>query len=398
MLKGKKILLGITGSIAAYKSLFLIRLLVKEGANVKVVLTSSAKGFVTPLSVSTLSQNPAYSDFFEKETGEWNNHVELGLWADFFVIAPVTASTISKMAHGQADNLLITTYLSARCPVFFAPAMDLDMYKHPTTQKNIKILQQFGNILINPGSGELASGLNGEGRMAEPEEIVETLKKYKPQGILSGKNVLVSAGPTYEKIDPVRFVGNFSSGLMGIELAKEAYFLGADVTLVCGPTHLEMPQHIKVVRVESAKEMELTCLEYFNLSDITIMAAAVADYTVSEKSNTKIKKNSGSLSLELVPTTDILSAMGKRKNETQLLVGFALETDNELQNAQKKLVDKKVDVIVLNSLKTEGAGFSTPTNKVSMLLKNGKVLHTELKSKREIAKEIWQTVVNLEKE
>lgn len=397
MLKGKKILLGITGSIAAYKSLFLIRLLVKEGANVKVILTPSAKGFITPLSVSTLSQNPVHTDFFNKETGEWNNHVELGLWADLFLIAPVTASTISKMAHGHADNLLITTYLSARCPVFFAPAMDLDMYKHATTQKNINVLQQFGNLLINPGNGELASGLIGEGRMAEPEEILEYLKKFIPKGILSGKKVLISAGPTYEKIDPVRFIGNFSSGLMGIELAKEAYFLGADVTLVCGPSHLEMPNNINVIRVESAKEMETACLQNFYESNITIMAAAVADYTVSEKSNSKIKKNVGSLSLELMPTTDILAEMGKRKKENQLLVGFALETDNELKNAQKKLVEKNADIIVLNSLNNEGTGFSTATNKVSMLLKNGKVLNTELKSKREIAKEIWQTVVNLEK-
>lgn len=398
MLKGKNILLGITGSIAAYKSLFLIRLLVKEGANVKVLLTPSAKEFVTPLTASTLSQNPVYSDFYNSETGEWNSHVELGLWADMMLIAPVTASALSKMACGAADNLLITTYLSARCPVFFAPAMDLDMYKHPSTLANISSLDRFGNIFIKPTNGDLASGLAGEGRMAEPEDIIRVLKNYKSKGVLSGKKVLVTAGPTYEKLDPVRFVGNFSSGLMGIELAKEAKALGSEVTLVCGPTHLEKPEHIRVISVVSAEEMAKACFEHYQEADITIMAAAVADYTVKEKSNTKIKKKANSLSLTLVPTTDILFEMGKRKRNNQLLVGFALETENELENAEKKRIEKNADMIVLNSLNIPGAGFSTATNQVVMLTKNGEQVSTQLKNKREIAKEIWQTVVNLVKQ
>lgn len=398
MLKGKNILLGITGSIAAYKSLFLIRLLVKEGANVRVLLTPSAKEFVTPLTVSTLSQNPVYTDFYKPETGEWNSHVDLGLWADMMLIAPVTASTLSKMANGAADNLLITTYLSARCPVFFAPAMDLDMYKHPSTIANISTLERYGNIFIKPTSGDLASGLVGEGRMAEPEEIIDILRKYKGSGTLCGKKVMVSAGPTYEKLDPVRFIGNFSSGLMGIELAKEAKALGAEVTLICGPTHLEMPEHIQVISVVSAEEMAKACLEHFKETDITIMAAAVADYTVKEKSCTKIKKKANTLSLTLVPTTDILFEMGKRKKENQFLVGFALETDNELANAEKKRIEKNADMIVLNSLNIPGAGFSKPTNQVVILTKNREQVPTQLKTKKEIAKEIWQTIVNLVKQ
>lgn len=395
VLRGKKILLGITGSIAAYKSAWLVRLLKKEGAEVRVILSPAAKGFVTPLTLSTLSEQPVYTDFFNKQTGEWNSHVDLGLWADIFLIAPVTAATLSKMAAGHADNLLLTTYLSARCPVFFAPAMDLDMYKHPSTQQNIRILQSYGNTCIQPESGALASGLEGEGRMPEPETILEILKKYFPAGPLTGKKVLVSAGPTYEAIDAVRFIGNHSSGLMGIEIANYFSNQGSDVTLVCGPSHIPMPYGLSLVQVTSAAEMATACLQAFPQTDICVMAAAVADYTPAHPHTQKLKKEKAEMQLPLLPTTDILSEMGKIKKKNQVLVGFALETTNEIENARKKLIQKNADMIVLNSLNDEGAGFSKETNKVYFITRHTKIEETALKSKKEIAAEIGKMIVPL---
>ncbi len=396
MLSGKKILLGITGGIAAYKTTFLTRLLVKAGADVKIVLTNSASSFVSPLTLATLSKNEVVSSFVKEEnnTTNWNNHVSLGLWADLMLIAPATANTLSKMAHGTCDNLLLATYLSAKCPVFFAPAMDLDMYKHPSTKQSLEKLQEFGNMMIPAESGELASGLHGEGRMAEPENIVAFITEYLSEGLpLKGKKVLITAGPTYEAIDPVRFVGNHSSGLMGFELAKSAANLGAEVVLISGPSHLKVDHtKIKVVRVVSADQMyDATHLEYDD-TDIAICAAAVADYKPKSVASQKIKKTSDDLAIDLVKNKDILLALGKKK-KNQFLVGFALETQNEIENAKKKLERKNLDGIVLNSMNDKGAGFGKTTNKVTFIDKNSKIKSFELKTKAAVAVDIFNEII-----
>ncbi len=390
MLKGKKILIGITGSIAAYKIPYLIRLLIREGAEVQVILTPNARDFVTPLTLSTLSKRPVLTETFSQVDGTWNSHVDMGIWADLMLIAPASAATLSKLATGQADNLLVTTYLSAKCPVFFAPAMDLDMYKHPTTKQNIQTLVSFGHHLIEPQVGELASGLSGAGRMEEPEKMLEIITDYfKKKSEFSDKKILVTAGPTYEAIDPVRFIGNYSSGLMGFEIAREAAERGAKVTLICGPTHLSCSTPgIKRVDVVSALEMSEVCNEVFGETDITIMAAAVADFTPVNVFESKIKKDASFSSIQLKPTEDILSGLGKRKKESQLLVGFALETNSELENARKKLENKNLDLIVLNSLNDEGAGFGVSTNKITILDKGGRITSYPLKPKNEVATDI----------
>ena len=373
MLKGKHIILGVTGSIAAYKAATLTRLLVKEGASVKVVMTPLAKEFITPLTMATLSKSPIMVDFYNPENGDWNSHVDLGLWADLYLIAPASANTIGKMAGGIADNLLLTTYLSAKCPVMVAPAMDLDMYKHPATQRNLKVLQSFGNIIIEPESGELASGLIGKGRMEEPERIVAFITDYfARQAGFKGKKVVVTAGPTYEKIDPVRFIGNYSSGKMGLAIAEELAGRGAEVVLVCGPVNLKTSHPaIRRVDVESAAQMyEVTSKEFVN-SDVAVLSAAVADFTPKEKADHKIKRGKDDLLLELLPTKDIAAELGRIKTVSQLLVGFALETNDEEMNALSKMQRKNLDMIVLNSLNDKGAGFSVDTNKVTILDKAG---------------------------
>ena len=396
MLGGKKILLGITGGIAAYKTAFLIRLFIKAGAEVKVILTESAAEFVSPLTLATLSKNPVLSSFVKEEDGQtdWNNHVELGLWADLMLIAPATANTLSKMAHGTCDNLLLATYLSAKCPVFFAPAMDLDMFKHPSTKKSFKTLESYGNIMIPANTGELASGLHGEGRMAEPEEILSFLEDYfAANAPLKQKKVLITAGPTYEALDPVRFIGNHSSGQMGYELAKTAADLGAEVFLISGPSHLNIEHNrVKLIRVTSAEEMYEKSHEYFDEVDFAICAAAVSDYRPREIASQKIKKDSAELKLELVKNKDILLSLGEKK-KNQFLVGFALETENEVENAKGKLKKKNLDAIVLNSLNDEGAGFSSPTNKISFIDKNLKITSFELKSKAAVASDIWDEII-----
>ena len=397
MLKGKNILLGVCGSIASYKSAYLTRLLVKSGANVKVIMTNEAKSFITPLTLSTLSKNPVYSDYFNEATGEWNNHVDFGLWADYLILAPATANTLAKLANGLCDNLLAATYLSAKCPVYFAPAMDLDMWKHPSTRENISRLEQYGNIQINPGYGELASGLVGEGRMAEPEEIVAFLEAHIKKTLpLSGKRVLITAGPTYEPIDPVRFIGNHSSGKMGFALAEELSRQGAEVVLISGPSS-ERTISNSIVRIDvgSSAEMLNEVVQHFNESNITIMSAAVADYRPKEISTEKIKKQNSEFNLELVKTTDILSELGKRKQRNQILVGFALETENEEENAKDKLLRKNLDFIVLNSLKDKGAGFKADTNKVTIIDKNLELTTYSLKTKQEVAKDICQKIIDL---
>lgn len=391
------IVLGICGSIAAYKSATLVRLLVKGGANVKVVMTPDATNFITPLTLSTLSKNPVLVDYFIPETGEWNNHVELGLWADLMLIAPASANTLAKMANGLCDNLLMAVYLSAKCPVYFAPAMDLDMWKHTATQENIDKIQSFGNILISPGTGELASGLHGEGRMAEPEEIeafiLTDIKKKLP---LAGKKALVTAGPTYEAIDPVRFIGNHSSGKMGFAIADELAALGADVTLVAGPTaQLSQERSIKRINVTSAAEMLEACLQYFKASDVCIMSAAVADYTPVTIANQKIKKKEAGFSIDVKKTTDILRELGRQKQAAQILVGFALETNDEEINAIDKLQRKNLDFIVLNSLKDEGAGFKGDTNKITIIDKELRKVAYTLKSKNEVARDICTKIIEL---
>ena len=397
MLKGKRILLGVTGSIAAYKSAFLVRLLVKEGAEVKVVMTSSSKEFITPLTLSVLSKNNVYSDFFLQETGEWNNHVELGLWADAMIVAPATADILSKMANGICDHLLLATYLSARCPVFIAPAMDLDMWNHPATQQNIERLISFGNNIIAPTDGELASGLVGEGRMEEPEKIINLLMQHFAGNFpLSKKKVLVTAGPTYESIDPVRYIGNRSSGKMGFEIAEELARNGAEVILVAGPSSQVIHNNsIHRVDVESSDEMYNACLNYFPEVDVAIMTAAVADYKPELEEVQKIKKKEGSMELKLVRTHDILSELGKRKKKNQFLIGFALETDASLavSNAKEKLQKKNLDFIVLNSLSDSGAGFQTDTNKISIIDSGLKVTRFNLKTKREVARDIVSAMV-----
>jgi phosphopantothenoylcysteine decarboxylase/phosphopantothenate--cysteine ligase len=397
MLGGKNILLGITGGIAAYKTTFLVRLLIKAGANVKVVLTESASSFVTPLTLATLSKNAVLSSFVDEESGtvSWNNHVALGLWADIMLIAPATANTLSKMANGTCDNLLMATYLSAKCPVYFAPAMDLDMYKHPSTTATFKKLLSFGNIMIPAASGELASGLIGEGRMAEPEDIVSFLNDHLSKGLpLEGKLVLITAGPTYEAIDPVRFIGNHSSGLMGYELAQNAAKLGAKVYLVSGPSHLSI-QHslIKLVKVTSADEMYRETVALYPEVDIAICAAAVADYKPKLVAEQKIKKTSDEFTITLVRNKDILFSLGEMKNN-QFLVGFALETENEVENAIGKLKRKNLDAIVLNSMNDSGAGFGKLTNKISFIDKNLDIKTFGLKTKAEVALDILNEIKN----
>jgi len=394
MLQGKKIVLGITGSIAAYKSAVLTRLLVKAGAEVKVVMTDSAKTFITPLTLSTLSKNPALSEFIKDESGQWNNHVDLGLWADAMIIAPASANTIAKMASGRCDNLLMAVYLSARCPVFLAPAMDLDMLQHDTTKENLKKIASFGNKILDPAFGELASGLVGTGRMAEPEEIVAELEEFfSNSNALKGKNVLVTAGPTYEAIDPVRFIGNHSTGKMGYAIAERLANLGAHVTLVSGPTamHTSNPQ-VSVKKVMSAEEMYEACVAVFPQTDIAVLAAAVADYRPTVKADQKIKKKDENLTIELTKTRDIAASLGKLKQK-QVVVGFALETEHEKDNALKKLESKNFDLIVLNSLNDAGAGFGHDTNKITMIDRNGSVKKFDLKSKKEVARDIVSAIL-----
>lgn len=394
MLKGKKILVGITGSIAAYKAIYLVRLLVKSGAEVKVVITPSAKDFVSQLTLSTLSRNPVLVELFDEES--WSNHVMLGRWADIMVIAPLSCNTLAKMAHGLCDNLLLATYLSATCPVVVAPAMDEDMWRHESTKENVKKLESFGNKIIPVEKGELASGLYGDGRMAEPETILQFLADhFSVMKSLAGKKAFVSAGPTYEPIDPVRFIGNYSSGKMGVAIARELYSRGADVVLVAGPSKIELLNGIEVIRVNTAEEMFDACIKSFEKSDIGVMAAAVADYTPVKTANQKIKKTEEKLSLELKQTKDILKTLGEQKKEKQVLVGFALETTNEKQNALQKLNLKKADLIVLNSLNDKEAGFGKDTNKVTILEKNGREFQFDTKTKREVAKDIVDTIIQL---
>lgn len=393
---GKHILLGICGSIAAYKSAHLTRLLVKAGAHVQVVMTPDATQFITPLTLATLSGNPVLVDYFDAKSGEWNNHVQLALDADAILIAPASANTLAKFAHGLCDNLLCAVYLSAKSPVFLAPAMDLDMWAHGSTRSNISRLQSFGNHIIPPGNGELASGLSGEGRLAEPEEILATLQAYFGEGLpLAGKKALVSAGPTHESIDPVRYIGNHSTGKMGYAIASQLLRLGADVTLVSGPSGLNPPEGATFIQVTSAAEMLEACRSHFPLADITIMSAAVADYTPKVKADQKIKKTESHLTLELVKTTDILATLGETKRNNQILVGFALETQDEVANAVDKLHRKNLDFIVLNSMRDPGAGFASDTNKVTLIDQNGDREVFELKSKGEVAKDICSRVIRL---
>ncbi len=397
MLKGKKIVLGITGSIAAYKACIILRLLVRQGAEVQVVITEAGKQFITPVTLSALSNKPVVSEFFTANDGTWHSHVDLGLWADAMLIAPCTASSLGKMAHGIADNMLITTYLSMKAPVFVAPAMDLDMYAHPSTQANIERLKQVGNIIIEPQAGFLASGLEGKGRMEEPENIVAALEKHfegeaignasSPQMPLAGKKVLITAGPTYEKIDPVRFIGNYSSGKMGFALAEECRQRGAEVVLVSGPVGLQSPVGIRRIDVESADEMHAACLREFANMDAAILCAAVADFKPATIAPQKIKREGEKLTLELTATHDIAAALGREKRPGQVLAGFALETNNEEANAQQKLKSKNLDFIVLNSLRNEGTCFGTDNNMVSIISANDNRLFG-LKPKAEVAKDI----------
>ncbi|TDI79455.1 MAG: bifunctional phosphopantothenoylcysteine decarboxylase/phosphopantothenate--cysteine ligase CoaBC [Bacteroidetes bacterium] len=397
VLSGKNVLLGVTAGIAAYKSTFLVRLLVKKGADVRVVMTPSAKEFVTPLTLSTLSKNEVYSSFTNEEddNAQWNNHVELGIWADLFIIAPATANTLSKMSQGTSDNLLVATYLSAKCPVYIAPAMDLDMYKHPSTHETFEKLESFGNILIPAAHGELASGLVGQGRMAEPEDIIDFIEKDISEKLpLKGKKILITAGPTYEAIDPVRFIGNHSSGKMGYAIAETAAQLGAKVTLISGPVSIRTENSlIHLVKVTTAQQMYDAVLQGFESCHIAILSAAVADYRPTDVASQKIKKKEGSLTIQLEKTEDILASLGTRKDR-QFLVGFALETENELENAKTKLKKKNLDLIVLNSLNDTGAGFGTDTNKVTFVTRNNKVIPFEVKSKKEVANDILQHIIN----
>ena len=397
VLSGKKIVLGISGGIAAYKSANLVRLFIKAGAQVQVIMTPASKDFVTPLTLSTLSKNPVHSTFYHKtdENAVWNNHVEIALWADLILIAPATANTLSKMANGNCDNLLLATYLSAKCPVYFAPAMDLDMYKHNSTLANFSTLKSFGNCIIPAESGELASGLSGDGRMAEPENIIAFLEADLEGKLpLRGKKILITAGPTYEAIDPVRFIGNHSSGKMGFEIAKIAANLGANVILISGPTHYKLENNlVKTISVVSADEMYTACHQYFNNVDVAICAAAVADYKPKNIAAQKIKKVDYSLSIELEKTTDILASLGEIK-KNQYLIGFALETENEIENAKLKIKKKNLDLIVLNSLNDKGAGFGKPTNKITFIDKNFNIEPMELKLKEAVAVDILNKVIN----
>lgn len=393
MLKGKKIIIGITGSIAAYKTILLVRLLVQEGAEVKVIMTAAAKDFVTPLTLSTLSKQPVLTDLSNADN--WSNHVMLGRWADLMIIAPLSCNTLAKMASGQCDNLLLAVYLSATCPVVVAPAMDEDMWLHPATKNNLGKLKNFGNTIIPATKGELASGLIGEGRMAEPAEIISFVNKhFFSAKELEGKRALVSAGPTYEAIDPVRFISNHSSGKMGVALAEELNRRGADVVLVAGPgTVVPEIKAIKVVRVVSAEDMLTACQQYFENTDITIMAAAVADYTPVVKATEKIKKKDEQLTIELQKTHDILKSLGEKKKEKQVLIGFALETTNEKENAKEKLVRKNADMIVLNSLNDKGAGFAHDTNKVTVFKNDGTETDLPLQSKTAVAHDIVDIII-----
>jgi phosphopantothenoylcysteine decarboxylase/phosphopantothenate--cysteine ligase len=394
VLRNKKILLGICGSIAAYKSAFLIRLLIKEEAEVQVIMTPSASAFIPHLTLSTLSKKPVFSEFVKDQNGQWNNHVDLGLWADLMIIAPASANTIGKMANGMCDNLLTAVYLSARCPVWIAPAMDLDMYQHPSVLSNLATLNSFGNKIIDAEFGELASGLVGTGRLAEPEAIAEHVKKYFSEvGKLHGKKVLITAGPTYEAIDPVRFIGNHSTGKMGYELAEVMAEMGAEVTLVSGPTSLNSPSGVKLIKVKTASEMHAQATSNFAQSDISILAAAVADYTPQTVSDKKIKKQDKDLEIKLSKTIDIAAELGRIKKKGQVLIGFALETDNEIENAKGKLASKNLDMIVLNSLQDKGAGFAYDTNKITIITNDNKIIPFELKSKREVAHDIVNTLL-----
>lgn len=395
ILQGKHIVLGITGSIAAYKSCILIRGLIKAGAEVQVIITPAGKEFITPLTLSTLTSRPVISDFFDRRDGSWHSHVDLGLWADAMIIAPATASSIGKMANGIADNMLITTYLSMKAPVFVAPAMDLDMYRHPTTQENLARLRKNGVNIIEASEGELASHLIGKGRMEEPENIIQNISDwfYNENGIsnfLEGKTVLITAGPTYEKIDPVRFIGNYSSGKMGFALAEECAMRGAKVILVSGPVNLTpIHNNIKLIQVESAAEMLEACKKVFTQSDIAIFCAAVADFTPEYKEGQKIKREKGEQLLRLIPTKDIAAVLGKMKNKKQKTIGFALETNHEIENATEKLHKKNLDFIVLNSLQNPGAGFQYDTNQISIITPNERI-DFPLKTKKEVAKDIIQ--------
>lgn len=399
MLKGKHIVVGVTGSIAAYKVASLIRLLVKEGAEVKVVMTPLAKAFITPLTLATLSKHPIMVDFYDPENGDWNSHVSIGVWADLYLIAPATANTMGKMAAGIADNLLLTTYLSAKCPVMIAPAMDLDMYRHPATRRNMEILRSYGNLVIEPEEGELASGLSGKGRMAEPEEIVEEIRVFLARTAeLKGKKALLTAGPTYEQIDPVRFIGNHSTGKMGFALAEALAERGAEVTLIAGPVHLTTERaSIRRIDVVSAAEMYEEVMREAPHADIVISCAAVADFAPKEKSGVKLKRGKEALCLELLPTRDIAAELGKRKKPGQLLVGFALETNDETCNALLKLKKKNLDLIVLNSLRDKGAGFGVDTNKVTLIDRSEKAEVLGLKLKSEVAADIVDRIAEMVK-
>ena len=396
VLSGKKILLGVSGGIAAYKTAHLVRLFIKAGAHVQVIMTPASKDFITPLTLSTLSKNQVYSDFFNEEDKEamWNNHVDLALWADLFIIAPATANTMSKMANGNCDNLLIATYLSAKCPVYFAPAMDLDMYKHPSTLSSFSKLKQFGNTIIPAESGELASGLSGEGRMAEPENIVSFLENDLLSKLpLKGKKILITAGPTYEAIDPVRFIGNHSSGKMGYDIATEAANKGAEVILVSGPSNQVLKDNsVQLIKVVSAQEMYDACHANFENVDVAIAAAAVADYRPKNVATQKIKKQETNLTIELEKTQDILATLGEKK-KGQYLIGFALETENEVEHAKAKIKKKNLDLIVLNSLNDEGAGFGHATNKVTFIDKNFNEFPMDLKSKEAVAQDIVNIII-----
>lgn len=397
VLSGKKVLLGITAGIAAYKTANLVRLFIKSGAAVKVIMTPASKDFITPLTLSTLSKNPVHSTFYDKEDENelWNNHVDLGLWADLMIIAPATANTLSKMTNGTCDNLLLATYLSAKCPIYFAPAMDLDMYIHPSTKNSLKSLQSFGNILIPATSGELASGLVGEGRMAEPQDIVSFIEKDIASKLpFRGKKILITAGPTYEAIDPVRFIGNHSSGKMGFEIAKTIASLGAEVFLISGPSNQKVKHSfIHRVDVKSAEEMYNACHKYFSDVDVAILSAAVADYRPKNIATKKIKKKESSLTIQLEPTKDILKSLGEIKTK-QLLVGFALETNNEIENAKSKITRKNLDLIVLNSLQDKGAGFATDTNKVTLIDADFNEKPFELKSKKAVSVDIVKEILS----
>lgn len=396
-LEGKNIILGITGSIAAYKAAILLRLLVKEGAKVQVVITDAGKEFITPVTLSALSGNPVISGFFGANDGTWNSHVDLGLWADLMLIAPATATTIGKMANGIADNMLVTTYMSAKCPVFVAPAMDLDMFAHPSTQKNISTLKEFGNNIIDPGEGELASGLEGKGRMEEPENIIEIIiDHFNRKKKLQNKTFLVTAGPTFEKIDPVRFIGNYSSGKMGYAIAEELADQGAKVFLLSGPVSVSIKKSgIKVIFVESASEMYTECISKFSVCDGAIMCAAVSDFSPVQTNLNKVKRGKDIWNLELKPTRDIAASLGEAKKDGQLLAGFALETNDEFANAVQKIQKKNLDFIVLNSLNEKGAGFKVDTNKITIIDKSNNQQNFELKSKKEVAADIVEKVISL---